>query len=138
MKKNKNKLKTSTKIAMIFFFTLLAFGLSIEGYHLRNTAIENAVVLFYKDDCSDCKAIFDRVMVEKDFGGTNIKPINLNNVKNKHYIGEYNLHYVPTLIVLHHGKEVDRYTGIDKRKINDLFKGAMKWPDINTRPRVIV
>ena len=49
---------------MIFFFTLLAFGLSIEGYHLRNTAIENnrvqvslkknenAVVLFYKDDCS--------------------------------------------------------------------------------------
>ena len=41
MKKNKNKLKTSTKIAMIFFFTLLAFDLSIEGYHLRNTAIEN-------------------------------------------------------------------------------------------------
>lgn len=150
MEKNKNKLKTSTKIAMIFFLILLAFGLSIEGYHLRNTAIENnriqvslnknenAVVLFYKDDCSDCKAIFDRVMAEKDFVGTNIKLINLNNVKNKHYIGEYNLHYVPTLIVLHRGKEVDRYTGVDKRKINDLFKGAMKWPDINTRPRVIV
>lgn len=128
------KIRINKKFTVIFFLILLVIGTGLGGYHLRNKNIENkrnqltlsknenAIVLFYKDDCPDCQSIFDEVMVKKDFSGTNIKLVNLNNIKNKYYIGKYNLKYVPTFIILRNGQEINRYTGVDKNKINLFFK----------------
>ena len=130
----KDKIKRNKKVIILLFGILLVFVGGYTGYHLRNRAIENqrtqvnlgknesAVVLFYKDDCSDCKSIFDQVMVKKDFSNTKVKLINLNNKANRYYIGKYNLKYVPTFMILRNGKEINRYTGVDKDKINIFFK----------------
>lgn len=81
-----------------------------------------SVVLFYKDTCPDCKKIFKQVWVSS--WKKNIQFVNLNQKQNRHYIGEYDLQYVPTLIYLKNGKEEKRYVGNNSNKIKEIMNEA--------------
>ncbi|MEJ6358508.1 thioredoxin family protein [Lactiplantibacillus plantarum] len=61
----------------------------------------NKVLFFYRDDCPDCQAIFHRIYWHNVISH-NVVFINMNQSQNRHYIQQYQLTSVPTLI---HGKQ---------------------------------
>ena len=72
------------------------------------------VLFFYRDDCPDCQAIFHRIYWHNVISH-NIILINMNQSQNWHYIQQYQLTSVPTLI---HGKQ--RYTGTNQKRIKQI------------------
>ena len=72
------------------------------------------VLFFYRDDCPDCQAIFHRIYWHNVISH-NIILINMNQPKNRHYIQQYQLTSVPTLI---HGKQ--RYAGTKQSQIKRI------------------
>ena len=72
------------------------------------------VLFFYRDDCPDCQAIFHRIYWHNVISH-NIILINMNQSQNRHYIQQYQLTSVPTLI---HGKQ--RYTGTNQKRIKQI------------------
>ncbi|WDT52518.1 thioredoxin family protein (plasmid) [Lactiplantibacillus plantarum] len=72
------------------------------------------VLFFYRDDCPDCQSIFHQIYWHNVIG-RNIIFINMNQPKNRHYIQQYQLTSVPTLI---HGKQ--RYTGTNQKRIKQI------------------
>ncbi|WP_353990458.1 thioredoxin family protein (plasmid) [Pediococcus argentinicus] len=74
----------------------------------------NKVLFFYRDDCPDCQSIFHQIYWHNVIS-RNIIFINMNQPKNRHYIQQYQLTSVPTLI---HGKQ--RYTGTNQKRIKQI------------------
>ena len=74
----------------------------------------NKVLFFYRDDCPDCQSIFHQIYWHNVIS-RNIIFINMNQPKNRHYIQQYQLTSVPTLI---HGKQ--RYTGTNQQRIKRI------------------
>ncbi|AGO09519.1 MULTISPECIES: thioredoxin family protein [Lactobacillaceae] len=74
----------------------------------------NKVLFFYRDDCPDCQAIFHRIYWHNVISH-NVVFINMNQSQNRHYIQQYQLTSVPTLI---HGKQ--RYTGTNQQRIKQI------------------
>lgn len=72
------------------------------------------VLFFYRDDCPDCQAIFHRIYWHNVISH-NVVFINMNQSQNRHYIQQYQLTSVPTLI---HGKQ--RYTGTNQKRIKQI------------------
>ena len=72
------------------------------------------VLFFYRDDCPDCQAIFHRIYWHNVISH-NIILINMNQPKNRHYIQQYQLTSVPTLI---HDKQ--RYAGTKQSQIKRI------------------
>ncbi|MGA3234479.1 thioredoxin family protein [Lactiplantibacillus pentosus] len=72
------------------------------------------VLFFYRDDCPDCQAIFHQIYWHNAISH-NIVLINMNQPQNRHYIQQYQLTSVPTLI---HGKQ--RYTGTNQQRIKQI------------------
>ena len=72
------------------------------------------VLFFYRDDCPDCQAIFHQIYWHNVISH-NIILINMNQPKNRHYIQQYQLTSVPTLI---HGKQ--RYAGTKQSQIKRI------------------
>lgn len=72
------------------------------------------VLFFYRDDCPDCQAIFHRIYWHNIISH-NVVFINMNQPKNRHYIQQYQLTSVPTLI---HGKQ--RYAGTKQSQIKRI------------------
>lgn len=72
------------------------------------------VLFFYRDDCPDCQAIFHRIYWHNVISH-NVVFINMNQPKNRHYIQQYQLTAVPTLI---HGKQ--RYAGTKQSQIKRI------------------
>ncbi|WP_133281391.1 thioredoxin family protein [Lentilactobacillus parakefiri] len=72
------------------------------------------VLFFYRDDCPDCQAIFHRIYWHNVISH-NVVFINMNQSQNRHYIQQYQLTSVPTLI---HGKQ--RYTGTNQQRIKQI------------------
>ncbi|WP_412047931.1 thioredoxin family protein (plasmid) [Lactobacillus gasseri] len=72
------------------------------------------VLFFYRDDCPDCQAIFHRIYWHNVISH-NVVFINMNQSQNRHYIQQYQLTSVPTLI---HGKQ--RYTGTNQERIKQI------------------
>ncbi|MGA3435723.1 thioredoxin [Lactiplantibacillus plantarum] len=72
------------------------------------------VLFFYRDDCPDCQAIFHRIYWHNVISH-NIILINMNQPKNRHYIQQYQLTSVPTLI---HGNQ--RYAGTKPSQIKRI------------------
>ena len=72
------------------------------------------VLFFYRDDCSDCQSIFHRIYWHNVISH-NIILINMNQSQNRHYIQQYQLTSVPTLI---HGKQ--RYAGTKQSQIKRI------------------
>lgn len=128
----KRKVKKITLIATIaIVLSLFAIG-SYSVVHVMNTAQDRStvtikkkqsIIFFYRDDCPDCRKIFSQVLAGKD-GGLPIQFVNTNNQTNKkRYLKKYNVKYVPTFIYLdNQGNEIDRYTGTDRTKIDNILK----------------
>lgn len=74
----------------------------------------NKVLFFYRDDCPDCQAIFHRIYWHNVISH-NVVFINMNQPKNRHYIQQYKLTSVPTLI---HGNQ--RYAGTKQSHIKRI------------------
>ncbi|MEK1293185.1 thioredoxin family protein [Limosilactobacillus fermentum] len=72
------------------------------------------VLFFYRDDCPDCQSIFHQIYWHNVISH-NIILINMNQSQNRHYIQQYQLTSVPTLI---HGKQ--RYTGTNQKRIKQI------------------
>lgn len=72
------------------------------------------VLFFYRDDCPDCQAIFHRIYWHNVISH-NVVFINMNQSQNRHYIQQYQLTSVPTLI---HGKQ--RYAGTKPSQIKRI------------------
>lgn len=72
------------------------------------------VLFFYRDDCPDCQSIFHQIYWHNVINH-NIILINMNQSQNRHYIQQYQLTSVPTLI---HGKQ--RYTGTNQKRIKQI------------------
>ncbi|MCT4383774.1 thioredoxin family protein [Lacticaseibacillus paracasei] len=72
------------------------------------------VLFFYRDDCPDCQAIFHRIYWHNVISH-NVVFINMNQSQNRHYIQQYQLTAVPTLI---HGKQ--RYAGTKQSQIKRI------------------
>lgn len=72
------------------------------------------VLFFYRDDCPDCQSIFHQIYWHNAISH-NIVLINMNQPQNRHYIQQYQLTLVPTLI---HGKQ--RYTGTNQQRIKQI------------------
>jgi glutaredoxin len=72
------------------------------------------VLFFYRDDCPDCQAIFHRIYWHNVISH-NVVFINMNQSQNRHYIQQYQLTTVPTLI---HGKQ--RYAGTKQSQIKRI------------------
>ncbi|WP_251898594.1 thioredoxin family protein [Lactiplantibacillus paraplantarum] len=72
------------------------------------------VLFFYRDDCPDCQAIFHRIYWHNVISH-NVVFINMNQSQNRHYIHQYQLTSVPTLI---HGKQ--RYAGTKQSQIKRI------------------
>lgn len=72
------------------------------------------VLFFYRDDCPDCQAIFHRIYWHNVISH-NVVFINMNQSQNRHYIQQYQLTSVPTLI---HGKQ--RYAGTKQSQIKRI------------------
>lgn len=72
------------------------------------------VLFFYRDDCPDCQSIFHQIYWHNAISH-NIVLINMNQPQNRHYIQQYQLTSVPTLI---HGKQ--RYTGTNQKRIKQI------------------
>lgn len=76
---------------------------------------KNKVLFFYKPSCPDCKKVITPIYLFNQMTHKVIF-INLSNVGNYGYIGQFNLKSVPTLIYNNH-----RYAGTNiKRVINFL------------------
>ncbi|MCG3097465.1 thioredoxin domain-containing protein [Lactococcus petauri] len=109
----------------LFFLVLLLFaGFIVYDRHqtesnktVIRTIKEDKINFFYRDDCKDCKKIFKQVylhnLIKQD-----IQFINLKQIKNRHYIDEYNIHTVPTFIYKNKA-----YAGTNTAHLNKFFTG---------------
>ncbi|MCZ9602824.1 thioredoxin family protein [Lactobacillus crispatus] len=84
---------------------------------------DDSTVLFYRDDCKSCRSIFSYAVMKKDLFRKNIQFVNTNQPQNRHYITEYKLTKVPTFIHLKYGKQVEKYTGTNIEKIDQVIRG---------------
>lgn len=110
--------------SILFFLALLLFaGFIVYDRHQTesSTAVvsmikEDKINFFYRDDCKDCKKVFNQVYLH-NFFHRDIEFVNLNQEKNRKYIDEYNIHTVPTFI-----HENEAYAGTQKEKIKEILK----------------
>ncbi len=110
----------------VFFLILLLFaGFIVYDRHqtenskvVISTIKEDKINFFYRDDCKDCKKVFNQVYLH-NLIKHDVQFINLNQKKNRHYIDDYNIHSVPTFI---YKNEV--YAGTDKKEIGSLLNGS--------------
>ncbi|AWV73857.1 thioredoxin family protein [Latilactobacillus curvatus] len=72
------------------------------------------VLFFYRDDCPDCQSIFHQIYWHNVISH-NVVFINMNQSQNRHYIQQYQLTSVPTLI---HGNQ--RYVGTKQSHIKRI------------------
>ena len=72
------------------------------------------VLFFYRDDGPDCQSIFHQIYWHNVISH-NVVFINMNQSQNRHYIQQYQLTSVPTLI---HGKQ--RYSGTNQQRIKQI------------------
>ena len=108
----------------LFLLVLLLFaGFIVYDRHQTesSTAVirtikEDKINFFYRDDCKDCKKVFNQVYMH-NFFHRDIEFINLNEKKNRKYIAEYNIHTVPNFI-----HENEAYAGTQKEKIKEILK----------------
>ena len=109
----------------LFFLVLLLFaGFIVYDRHqtesskaVITTIKEDKINFFYRDDCKDCKKVFNQVylhnLIKQD-----IQFINLKQINNRHYIDEYTIHTVPTFIYKNKA-----YAGTNTAHLNKFLTG---------------
>jgi thioredoxin 1 len=72
---------------------------------------KDSFLYFYNDSCGNCKQVTSTLekLSETDFQYNYYKI----NTQSENYLAEkYNIEYVPTIILLHEGKEIRRAVGV--------------------------
>lgn len=117
-------------LAMIFLFIVgtISFNQHVSNEMNQKNVVkiktnDESTILFYRDDCKSCRSIFSYTVMKRDLFRNDIQMINTNQPKNRHYISEYKLTEVPTFIHLKYGKIVERYSGTNIEKIDQVMKG---------------
>lgn len=77
---------------------------------------EDQKILFYREDCPDCKRVFPNLYI-KSLLDQELILVNLNQPKNRKYIQQYQLKEVP---IIFNGKR--SYSGIDTKKMKHILK----------------
>ncbi|MCB6916155.1 thioredoxin family protein [Enterococcus avium] len=77
---------------------------------------EERKILFYRDDCPDCKAVYPQVFFH-NLRNRDTVFVNLNQQKNRRYISKYQIKTVPTII-----HKDQRYEGMDQKQIQEFLK----------------
>lgn len=80
-------------------------------------AEEERLLVFYKDDCSDCQKVLS-FLVKHHLAWQHLVFINLNQEQNRKYIKQYDLTSVPTFV-----SQKGRYAGTDTKQIQELLDG---------------
>lgn len=93
-------------ISLLIIFIIVDFN---NNKHI-NVSKNTTKILFYSDECSDCKSIAFKLIYNKYIN--QITLININSSKNKHFIDDYGLNSVPTYIEI-------RKDGTFKKFINN-------------------
>lgn len=120
--------KTTKWLTGVLLVTLLACGgLTIDFFRTQKgrpavapSALKNKTVLFYRDDCSECKKVFPRLWWYHLFH-QDLVFVNVNNKTNRHYIQRYELVEVPTLAY-----KGENYTGTNPQNIQEILTRKKK------------
>lgn len=68
---------------------------------IPSEALEGKIVIFYREDCLACQNAYPRLWLRQKIFHDSVF-VNMNQEKNRHYIQEYQLTKVPTIV--HNGK----------------------------------
>ena len=83
---------------------------------------KKVLIDFYADWCGPCQMlspIVDEVASENK----NIKFVRINTDENKTLANVYRIVYIPTLVLIENGEEIDRLVGlVEKEQIENLIK----------------
>lgn len=74
------------------------------------------ILVFYREDCPDCQKIMPQ-LIRKNLLTQDFIFINMNNVKNRHYIKKYQLSSVPAFVY-----KKEHYEGIEKESIKKMIE----------------
>lgn len=104
-------------IIVATLFLIYIFFYSSKSNEQENTNVEisrifskNEIMIFYEDTCPDCQKIYPLFYLSKLIN-KKIVLINLNGKRNRHYIRDFHLTIVPTII---HGNQEYSGTKIEK------------------------
>ena len=97
----------------IFFYSSKSNEQENTNVEISRTFSKNEIMIFYEDTCPDCQKIYPLFYLSKLIN-KKVVLINLNGKRNRHYIRDFHLNIVPTII---HGNQ--EYSGT---KIEEIFK----------------
>ncbi|NTP84390.1 thioredoxin [Enterococcus faecium] len=113
-------------LIILLVLAVLSCSLAIFTYQIRSfeqkddsiilSEYPNKSIVFYRDDCADCREIFPLLYIH-NFLNNDLIFVNMNQPFNRQYIQEYDLKSVPTVV-----KENKKYVGSDIRKLLHCFK----------------
>lgn len=102
-KRTNTRLKVFVLLLMLVLFSFSAAAhYVVSSINSRNPVDLETIkmaqtVVFYKDDCPDCKKVLPKMILKNIFTQDSVF-INLNNQKNRRYIRIYELKEVPTIV----------------------------------------
>lgn len=134
-------MKLNFKIILPIFGILIGVGVGIMFMHsvgypdTSNPKSElsnieknkkDAVIVFHKTGCSDCKTIQSLVKQTIKENKTRVQyiVIDLKDEDNRSLIKKYNLVSTPTIIQYKHGQEYRRYAGTDRGLVQNILEGV--------------
>lgn len=95
---------------LILSLVLLTAGLIKRDGNTRrivpNEELKGKTVVFYREDCAACQRVYSRLWLRQKIVQDSVF-VNMNQQKNRHYIQEYQLTKVPTIV--HNGNYVEKY-----------------------------
>lgn len=104
-------------IIVATLFLICIFFYSSKGNEQKNTNVEisktfskNEILIFYEDTCPDCQKVYPLFYLSKLIN-KKVVLINLNGKCNRHYINNFHLTTVPTIIHGNHeysGTKIER------------------------------
>lgn len=81
----------------IFFYSSKSNEQENTNVEISRTFSKNEIMIFYEDTCPDCQKIYPLFYLSKLIN-KKIVLINLNGKRNRHYIRDFHLTIVPTII----------------------------------------
>lgn len=95
---------------------------SFEKYNppIELTAHSAKTIVFYRDDCPNCQAVFPLLYYHNLFNN-DLVFVNMNQPLNRRYIQEYRLKSVPTII-----NNEQHYSGTNKKRILQFIHQSFK------------
>lgn len=84
---------------------------------------DKIILIFHQTGCVDCEQIQDQVndsIVKMD---DEFLSLDYRYPKLKKYFRTYYVTKTPTIIVLEHGIETERYSGIENQKVKEILEG---------------